>query len=136
MASAGLISALASAPTTVLAGLFGATGVVPGVVGDFQNIFLFAEAGDSLYPQINTAMSQFRSKFSIGNGKFSPNRLTADLRVRQHAAICSLPFLHHVVTSGVKELVIAIDSPVPPPVAGQAAPPQGGTTTFGEIVLK
>lgn len=145
MASAGLISALASVPTAVLAGLFGATGVVPGVIGDFQNIFLFAAAGDSLYPQIYTAMEGYRQKFRADDPT-QVNRLNADMRVRQHAAICSVPFLTYVVATGLKETKIEVDKPgertlMPPPAPGivRSAPqaPSGPSTTpFGGIVLQ
>jgi len=162
MASAGLISALSSAPTAVLAGLFGATGVVPSVVGDFQKTFLFAAAGDSLYPQISTAMARYWAMFPASGSGATVNRLTADMRVRQHAALCSLPFLTHVVNTGIKDLEVeaggdanraapnqlqvapalpsavgAAPTPIHPPRAlPSTAPSRVGTTTIGSMVLR
>jgi hypothetical protein len=109
MASAGLISALATAPTSVLAGLFGATGVAPSIVDDFERTFLFADASDSLYPQIFTVMRKYRIKFPAA----AANVYTADMRVRQHATVCSLPYLTYVVKTGVKEVKIGISDEKP-----------------------
>lgn len=105
VASAGLISALATAPTSVLAGLFGATGAAPAVVEDFEKIFLFADASDSLYPQIFSVMQKYRDKFPAQDHT-QVTVLTAETRVRQHATLCSLPFLTNVVRTGVKDVRI------------------------------
>src|SRR5690348_6467834 len=131
-ASAGIIASLATVPTAVLTGMFGATGVFPGVVDDFQKTFLFAEAGDSLYPLVSSMMAKYRVMFpAIGytvdiqekdkNGvivrssitREGADRLNATLRVRQHATLCSVPYLTYVLKTGIIE--ISKEAPAKPP---------------------
>ena len=116
-ASAGLIASLTTVPTSVLTGLFGATGAFPQVVDDFQKTFLFAEAGDSLYPLVSSMMASYRLNFPAvdhdvvvtdASGKQitlrGATRLNANLRVRQHAVLCSVPFLSYILKTGVIEI--------------------------------
>ncbi|MBS0538239.1 MAG: hypothetical protein JSR47_05760 [Proteobacteria bacterium] len=133
-ASAGIITSLASAPTAVLTGIFGATGVFPGIVDDFQKTFLFADAGDSLYPLISSMMASYRVNFPAIAADLDARepstapildkekkqiqfkkatRFNATQRVRQHAALCSIPYLTYVLKTGVLELT-------KPTVAGKA----------------
>jgi len=114
-ASAGIITSLATVPTALLTGMFGATGAFPGVVDDFQKTFLFAEAGDSLYPLVSSMMARYRVMFPVvgytvtkPDGKNDPRdgatRLNATVRVRQHATLCSVPYLTYVLKTGVLEI--------------------------------
>ena len=121
MASAGLISALATVPTSVLAGLFGATGAAPAIVDDFERTFLFADASDSLYPLIFSAMHKFRDDFPVDKPD-KVNALNADLRVRQHATLCSLPYLTYVVKTAVKEVKIVPAAGATPAAGAKAVP--------------
>lgn len=141
MASAGLISALATAPTSVLAGLFGATGVAPSIIGDYEKIFLFVDAGDSLYPQVYGAMHSYRIKFPV-NDADKVNFYTADMRVRQHATMCSLPYLTFLLKTAVKDVSITVTKPVKTtdakgiletPKASEAKPT---VIPFGEMEIK
>lgn len=158
-ASAGIITSLASAPTAVLTGIFGATGVFPGIVDDFQKLFLFADAGDSLYPLVSSMMASYRVNFpaierdqpaSDATGAAivdkdkkavtlpAASRLNASMRVRQHAALCSVPYLTYILKKGVLDLtkptvVDKADAEAAGAQAGaDAAKNAGGSTDIGK----
>jgi hypothetical protein len=126
IASAGIISALATVPTAVLTGTFGATGIVPGVVDSFQKNFLFADAADSLFPLISSAMAAYRFKFPPDDSSLV-NKYNASLRVRQHAALCSVPYLSYVVKLGVTQSTDTSGTPSGAP----SAAPAGGAADKG-----
>ena len=92
--AAGLITTLAGASTGVIAALFGATGIVPATVDNYNKTFLLAEIADELYPKISGAMAHYRAQFPPEATNF-PDNPTAKYRaleyVRSHASICTLP---------------------------------------------
>jgi hypothetical protein len=102
LAAAGVIGSLAGASTATVTTLFGATGLVPGVVDSFQKTFLLGEVGDPLFATISSAMTTYRNKFPPDSSQV--NRFNATMHVRQHATLCSVPYLLHVVQVGVQSL--------------------------------
>jgi hypothetical protein len=102
LAAAGVITSLTGASTATLTTLFAGTGLVPGIVDSFQKTFLLGEVGDTLFPRISTAMTNYRNKFPPDSPQV--NRFNATMRVRQHATLCSVPYLLHVVQVGIQSL--------------------------------
>jgi hypothetical protein len=102
LAAAGVITSLTGASAASLTTLFASTGLVPGIVDSFQKTFLLGEVGDTLFPRISSAMTVYRNKFPPDSPQV--NRFNATMRVRQHATLCSVPYLLHVVQVGVQSL--------------------------------
>jgi hypothetical protein len=127
--AAGVIASLATAPTTVLTGIFGASGLFPKVVDDFNQIFLFASVSDELSGQIKSALEDHSSQNSVdppSGASFcvgtSDCQRKATKLVHDHAYFCTISNLKHVVKTSVANSCVTSAPP-------SGAPATGGTVT-------
>jgi hypothetical protein len=85
-AATGFIAGLSGAAINVLTGFLGATGIIPGVLNNFDKSFLISDIADSIYSPIMTGMVNYRA----ANPPDSATRLNALDRVTEHARICTV----------------------------------------------
>ena len=122
-AAAGVVASIVSAGTTALTTLFGATGLVPSAVDNFNKLFLLSEIADDIAPKISTAMAEYRTK----NPVKGTDRITAVDRVREHAQACTIPFMIHLAKTGTANTKVEVKDttggntqpPAAPALAGQ-----------------
>lgn len=111
---AGLVTALSGGTLGVLAGLFGATGIVPGIIDSYGKEFLLSELGDDLATKILSAMNDYRR-----NPPEKATKINAIQMVRSHASICTVPAMKAMVKAAVNGTELKV---VPNSGTGEATP--------------
>ncbi len=94
---AGLVTALSGGTLGVLAGLFGATGIVPGIIDSYSKEFLLSELSDDLATKISSAMDKYSEAYPPSKA----TRINAIQMVRSHASICTVPAMKAMVKAAV-----------------------------------
>ena len=121
-AASGLIAGLAGASAAALTAIIGGTGMIPSAVDDFNKTFLLSDIADAVSPAIHTGMASYREAHKPENA----TRFDAAQLVREHARICTVPFMLDVAKKGIGNTTIVSNKPA---TSVPGATPEGTTTT-------
>jgi hypothetical protein len=122
--ASGFIAGLSGAAINVLTGFLGATGIIPGVVNNFDKTFLISDIADSIYAPVMSGMKNYRST----NPPDSATRLNALERVAEHARFCTVSSMLDIAKAKLSSTTVVVLSEIrsgQPPAA-----PQAGVRTF------
>jgi len=132
-AAAGTVLGLASAPLGVLTGIFGASGLAPKVIDDFNSIFLLSAASDELAGTVIGGMEKFQQDNAVKDftcsGKADCQSRAVAL-VRAHANYCTINTLLALVKASVANTcVVDASSPTKSCPGSPTTTESGGSTT-------
>jgi hypothetical protein len=110
----GLVAGLANVSTSVLTGILGATGLLPGTIDNFTKSFGLATISDQLQGKVIQAMGDYET--ANPPSKFT-TRYDAVVAVRGYAEKCSAPFMASLVNSAVSAVTTGPTQPAVPAVS-------------------
>jgi hypothetical protein len=106
-AASGLVAGLAGASAAALTAIIGGTGIIPRAVDDFNKTFLLSDIADAVSPAIHTGMASYREAHKPENA----TQFDAAQLVREHARICTVPFMLDVAKKGIGNTTIVSNKP-------------------------